>query len=104
VRRGYEWETAYRIPLPGWFLVGETVVGEYIQPVVRYSTIDNTFDGPREYPAPTMHWDWNKWDTGVRVGLTPNVDVTAEFSHNFTWGRTRKIYPHEFLTTLRVGF
>ena len=51
VGHGYEVETAYHIPLNGLFLVGETPVMNWLQPVVRVSFIDNRFDKPREYPA-----------------------------------------------------
>jgi hypothetical protein len=103
-RRGYEVETAYHIPLDGWFLAGETVVGRWIQPVVRVSYIDNRFEGPEGTPAPSFDWDWKKVDAGLRVGLTANVDVTVEYSFNWAIAAYRTIKPNETLATVRFAF
>jgi hypothetical protein len=103
-RSGYEIEAAYRIRLDGWFLVGETPIGQWIQPAVRWSMIDNQFDGPREYPAPSVDWDWTKLDLGVRLGLTQHVDVTAEYSINRMETFRGWLDENETLVTLRVGF
>jgi hypothetical protein len=103
-RRGVEIEGAYRVPLDGVFLVGETPVLNWVQPVLRLSTISNRFVAPREYPAPSIDWDWTKVDLGVRVGLTSHADVTVEYAINSAKTRTGTIHPNELLTTLRVGF
>lgn len=103
-RRGMEVEAAYRIPLDGLFLVGETPVGNWVQPVVRYSNIDNRFMAPHKYPAPSVGWDWKKLDVGARVGVTSHVDVTAEYSFHSAQVYTKRIHPNETLVTMRVGF
>jgi hypothetical protein len=73
-RSGWELETGYQIQVNlGWL--------RWIQPAVRVSGIDNQFRGnPATYPAPSIWWDWVKFDGGIRAGLTPNLDVTAEYS------------------------
>jgi hypothetical protein len=103
-RRGYEVETAYHIPLNGLFLLGETPVMNWLQPVLRVSYIDNKFDKPREYPAPSVDWDWTKFDMGARLGITDQTDFTIEYSyHNMKTGSGMK-HPNETLATFRVGF
>lgn len=103
-RSGYEVELAYRIRLDGLFLVGETPIGEWIQPVVRYSVIDNDFDAPRAYPGLSVVWDWTKLDLGVRIAITRSVDLTVEYSrHDMITARGTR-HPDETLITLRTGF
>jgi hypothetical protein len=104
-RRGFELEAAYRIPLDGLFLVGETPVGNWLQPVIRVSHIDNRFDAPVGYPAPSVDWDWTKIDLGARLGLTTNTDFTFEYNVNRTQSRLGEpVRPNELLATVRVGF
>jgi hypothetical protein len=67
-RRGFEAEAAYRIPLGGLFASGDEPVFNWIQPAVRYSTIDNRFGAPVDFVAPSVAWDWSKLDLGLRVG------------------------------------
>jgi hypothetical protein len=103
-RRGFEAELAWRFPLHGLFLIGESPALNWIQPVVRASHIDNGFDAPREYPGPSVTWDWTKVDLGFRVGIVREVDLTAEYSWNAAKTRTTTLHPDETLVTLRVGF
>jgi hypothetical protein len=104
-RRGYEVELAWRFALPGLFLVGESPVVNWIQPVVRVSHIDNRFTTPRQFPAPSFGWDWTKYDFGLRVGLVREVDLTAEYArHDAVRANGTKIHPDELLITLRAGF
>jgi hypothetical protein len=103
-RRGYETELALRIPLDGLFLVGESPVGTWLVPVIRVSRIKNLFDSPREYPAPSVHWDWTKYDFGLRIGVVRDVDLTVEFSRHDMTVRSQNLHPDETLVTMRVGF
>jgi hypothetical protein len=104
-RRGVEAELAWRLPLNGLFLVGESPVGNWLQPVVRFSHIDNRFVTPRQYPGPSVGWDWTKVDLGLRIGLVREVDVTAEYTLNsMTLFDGSKAHPDELLITLRAGF
>ncbi|MEO8383511.1 MAG: hypothetical protein ABI779_27890 [Acidobacteriota bacterium] len=74
-RHGLEIEAGYRIPLS----LGPI---ESIQPAARYSSIDNDFGPVPGFPAPTIWWDWAKYDAGVRVGLKRGLDVTLEYSQH----------------------
>ena len=104
-RRGWEAELAWRLPLNGLFLVGESPVANWIQPVVRFSQIDNRFETPRAFPGPSVGWDWTKIDVGLRVGLVREVDLTAEYAFNsMTLFDGSKAHPDELLITLRAGF
>jgi hypothetical protein len=103
-RHGFELELAYRLRLDGLFLVGETPIGEFLQPVVRFSKIDNEFDGPREYPARSVDWDWTKLDLGLRIGITRSVDLTLEYSRHDMVTARGTLHPDETLITLRTGF
>jgi hypothetical protein len=103
-RRGYEVEAAYRIPLNGLFLVGETPLINWLQPVVRASYIDNRFTVPASYPAPSIAWDWTKIDVGVRLGISDHTDFTLEYNINRAKLRSRTLEPNELLATFRVGF
>jgi hypothetical protein len=88
-RYGWEVEAGYRIPLAwGWL--------ESIQPAVRASALENAFDRGQRFPVPSVWWDWQKWDAGVRIGLKRGFDVTAEYTiHN-----TDTALPFRFRETL----
>jgi hypothetical protein len=105
-RYGLEAEIAWIIPLPGLFLVGESPVGNWIQPTFRYSWIDNRFTAPINYPRLSVVWPWKKYDFGLRVGLVRNVDLTAEYTvHSvFRSAGLGNLPMKEFVLTLRTGF
>lgn len=104
-RQGYEVEAGYVFDTHGLFLLNETPAINWIQPVLRVSSIDNRFVMPHEFPAPSVGWDWKKYDMGVRIGIVRNVDLTAEFTRNSTILETgATIHPDEGLVTLRIGF
>ena len=103
-RRGYEVEAAYRIPLNGLFLVGETPVINWLQPVIRVSHIDNRFEVPASYAAPSIDWDWTKVDIGFRLGISGHTDFTLEYAINRARADDRTVKPNEMLGTFRVGF
>lgn len=70
-RSGFEIETSYVIDnkMP-------------ITPVFRFSSLNNDFEGSPLYPAPSVWWDWKKYDLGVNVDLTKNLRITLEYSVN----------------------
>jgi hypothetical protein len=104
-RDGYEVELVYRVPLPGLFAAGDSPVVNWIAPVVRYSSITNRFSLPRDSVAPTLAWDWNKLDLGVRVGIVRGLDATFEFArHDMILRSGKKLHPDEMLTTVRIAF
>jgi len=93
-REGWEGELGYRFPLAlGWI--------ESIQPAVRASGLTNRFVGNALIqPAPSMWWQWTKFDGGVRVGLKSGLDVTVEYTrHNI--GSRNKLHLREMLATVR---
>ena len=103
-RSGVEVELAYRFPLPGLFASGDSPVVNWIQPAVRFSSINNDFSAPAGYVAPSFAWDWRKLDAGVRVGIVRGVDLTMEYSHHdVTLGDGTKLHPDEALMTLYVS-
>lgn len=104
VRKGFEAELAYRIPLNGLFLWGETPVLNWLQPVARVSKIDNEFALPAGFVAPSMTWDWSKYDVGFRLGIVRGVDLTAEYARHEVILAARVAHPDEVLVTLRAGF
>lgn len=103
-RRGLEAEAAYRFSLGGLFASGDEPVLNWLEPTVRYSSIDNDFVAPPGFVAPSMAWDWRKVDVGVRVGILSGVDLTAEYSFHDVTLKAGKLHPNEGLVTLRVAF
>jgi hypothetical protein len=100
-REGFELESGYRIPFSFGPSVGGESLFQYLQPAARLSGLQNRFKGPPQYPAPSVWWNWIKFDLGVRIGLAKNVDITAEHSrHNIV--AARRIEPSETLVTVRV--
>jgi hypothetical protein len=102
-RNGYEVEAAWNAPLPLHFATGGKQLFTFVQPVVRFSMLNNDFRGSPFFVAPTMFWDWKKYDFGVRIGIVSGIDFTAEYStHDIE--APRNIDLDEFLTTLRARF
>ena len=100
-RTGVELELGYA------FVLGDRAdpkaVLPVIQPVLRYSKLDNDFAAPPGFVAPSVTWDWTKVDVGVRFTLIPNVDLTVEYAfHDIV--ASQQIDHDEFLTTLRFRF
>ena len=73
-RQGWELEAGYRFPLT----LGPV---ESIQPAVRASGINNDFSAVG-FPAPSIWWNWEKYDAGVRIGLQRGLDVTLEYTQH----------------------
>lgn len=74
-RDGWEVEAGYRLPLR----IGPV---ESIQPAVRASGITNEFGPVAGFPAPSIWWNWLKYDAGVRIGLERGLDVTLEYTQH----------------------
>ncbi len=103
-RQGYEAELGWRIPLPGLFASGDQPVVNWVEPVVRISYLDNLWDLPAGFVAPTMGWDWRKYDFGFRLGIVRGLDLTAEFARHDAVTRRGLVHPDEWLVTLRAAF
>ena len=100
-RTGFEVEVGYGIITgdPG----DPSALFPVIEPVVRYSKLDNDFTAPAGFVAPSVSWDWSKVDIGVRVAVMQNIDLTMEYAiHDIT--AKQQIDHNEFLTTLRWRF
>jgi hypothetical protein len=74
-RQGWELEAGYNFPLT----LGPV---ESVQPAVRASGINNDFGPVAGFPAPSLWWNWEKYDAGIRVGLQRGLDVTVEYTHH----------------------
>ena len=104
MRRGFEAEAAWRIPLNGLFASGDQPVFNWLQPAVRYSTIDNRFEAPLTFVAPSVAWDWAKLDLGLRLGILRNLDLTLEYARHDVKTREGTLHPDEALVTVWVSF
>jgi hypothetical protein len=102
-RTGYEVEAAWKWSLPLIYATGGKQLFTFVQPVFRYSMMDNDFRASPLFVAPSTFWDWKKYDFGVRVGVVAGLDFTAEYTtHDITASQTVNI--DEFLSTLRFRF
>ncbi len=90
-RHGYEIELAYTWNLP-----------IKITPVIRYSELSNRFIGNRQYPAPSVWWDWTKIDYGLNLKINKNLDAIIEYTHNEFERGGRVDNNNELLLTLRI--
>jgi hypothetical protein len=101
-RHGYEVEAAWRFLLPVVFAASGKQLFTFVQPVVRFSMLDNDFTNPL-FLAPSTFWDWKKYDFGVRAGIIQGVDLTIEYSTHDIDSAT-PVDEDELLTTLRFRF
>jgi len=100
-RRGIEAEASYFLPLDGLFASGDRPVMNWLRLTFRFSNIDNDFQTPAGFVAPSLGWDWRKYDFGARLGIVRDLDLTVEYARHdmITAGGAR--HPDEFLLTLR---
>jgi hypothetical protein len=104
-RHGLEVELSYRLGLNGLLVSGDEPVLNWLEPVLRYSRIDNDFSAPRDFVAPSMAWDWRKLDLGLRLGILRGVDFTVEYAfHDIDALPSGASRPHEAVFTLRVAY
>ncbi len=101
-RTGIEGELAWSFDLPLVWSIGEHQLFTFVAPALRYSKLDNDFRNPAQTPSPSLNWDWEKLDAGVRLGIVPGVELTMEYADNrFILGSGAKRENNEFLATLR---
>lgn len=81
-RSGFEVEGAWALELPLRWAVGGRQLFPFVQPAVRFSSLENDFANPAVTPFPSGAWDWEKVDVGVRLGILPGIDLTAEYAAN----------------------
>jgi hypothetical protein len=92
-REGWELEAGYRLP----FALGPI---RSIQPALRVSGLETHFHGTR-FPAPSVWWEWTKYDAGVRIELPHGLDVTAEYTLHDISAPRRPVGERETLVTVR---
>ena len=103
-REGFEGEASWRFDLPLVWAVGGRQLFTYVTPAVRWSRLDDHFRNPKQTPSPSFSWDWDKVDSGLRLGLWEGIDLTVEYAANeFILATGAKRHNDEFLTTLRWG-
>jgi len=101
-RKGLEAEVAWQFDLPLVWAVGGRQLFTFIAPAVRYSKLTNDFKNVLPTPSPSFAWNWEKIDSGLRLGIFPGVDLTAEYALNrFVIGNGTTHGNNEVLTTLR---
>jgi hypothetical protein len=81
-RVGVETEVAWRLDLPLVLAAGGHQLFSYVAPAVRFSKLHNRFPNLRPTPEPSLAWDWEKYDGGLRFGLWNQIDLTVEYSYN----------------------
>lgn len=102
-RDGYEVEVAWTAPLPLKYSTGGKQLFTFIQPIFRFSMLNNDFGPVKGFVAPSLFWDWKKYDIGARFGIVSGVDLTLEYTiHDIT--ASLPVNEDEFLTTLRLRF
>ncbi|MCA9619127.1 MAG: hypothetical protein KC731_08895, partial [Myxococcales bacterium] len=102
-RKGGEVEAAWRFQFPALFALGDRPAINWVEPVARFSWIDNSFRPVAGFLAPSTAWDWKKMDVGLRIGIVRGVELSIEYSRNdaeLLNGAT--LHPDELLSTLAV--
>ncbi len=104
-RKGYELEASYAFALPYLGAVGGRAVLPYLAPAVRYSELKPDFEDPSGmFPAPSVRWDWEKIDFGLRLGVIESlIDLTVEYSRNEFIRGGKPERADELLATVRWG-
>jgi hypothetical protein len=105
-RLGYDAELAWSFDLPLVWAIGGKQVLPHIQPAVRFSHLDPEFvGGSANFPAPSLRWEWDKLDYGLRVTLIEDLDLTYERNENeFILGNGTHRTNDETLLTLRYKY
>jgi hypothetical protein len=104
-RTGVEAEAAWQIELPLAFAAGGRQLFPYLAPALRYSKLHNRFYNLRPTPEPSLAWDWEKLDGGIRLGIWGGIDLTVEYAYNrifLTSGQT--LHENELLGTVSMRF
>jgi hypothetical protein len=105
-RKGWETELSWSFDLPFLGSAFGRQLFPYVQPAFRYSTMEHDFPGadPQlfQYPSPSVRWDWDKIDVGVRLGIIESLlDVTVEWNLNDFIVRGETEEADELLATVR---
>ncbi len=101
-RTGLEAEASWTFELPYFGAAFGRQLFSFIQPAARYSKLDPRFSTHPMNPGPSISWEWEKIDLGLRLGLIDRmIDLTVEWNDNnfITKGGERSA--DEFLATVR---
>lgn len=104
-RTGFEIEATWTFDLPVFWTIGGRQIFPWIAPAVRFSELDPKFGiGPSgQYPAPSVIWDWEKIDIGLRFAVIDELDITVEWQDNTFVRLGREESNDEFLITLTLA-
>lgn len=101
-RDGWEAEVSYTFDLPFFADAFGRQIFSFIQPAVRISRLDPEFRTHPLFPAPSVFWNWEKIDAGLRMGLIDGmIDLTVEWNDNTFVRGGRDESADELLATLR---
>jgi len=101
-RDGWEVEASWAFDLPYFAGAFGRQLFSSIAPALRFSEIDNDFRTHPRFPAPSVFWDWEKIDLGLRVGIIQDMlDLTVEWNDNTFVRAGRDESADEFLATVR---
>lgn len=104
-RTGREVEASYSFDLPYAGALAGRQLFPWISLTVRHSELDPDFglDPKGQYPAPSVVWDWEKLDVGLRLALFRGLDVTVEWQDNTFVTRVGERSNDELLVTLALA-
>jgi hypothetical protein len=102
-RTGWEAEVHYDFEMPYLELFGQQVLS-FVAPAARFSRLDPKFTPNQFYPSPSISWDWEKVDLGVRMGLIAGLDLTLERNDNEFVTKRGKRTQDEYLATFRYNW
>jgi hypothetical protein len=89
-RDGFEMELSYVFDTP-----------MTVTPVIRYSELNNDFEGHPAFPAPSLSWDWRRIDYGINVDVSDSLRLIVEYADNEVERAGRFEDHNEWLITLR---
>lgn len=76
-----------------------------LTPVIRYSQLKSHYAinsaNIANYPAPSVTWDWKKYDIGVNLDVIKSLRLTVEYAVNDFVRKDKHEDNNELLTTMR---
>ena len=101
--RGVEVEAAYTFDLPWVLGIGGKPFLWAVTPAILYSRNNPNFVGNAyAYPSPSVWWDWEKYDYGLNLFVTPESKLTVEYTVDKFKTPAGWQERDEFLATLSV--
>lgn len=101
-RKGWEAEASWSYELPFIGSAAGRQLFPYVQPALRFSRLEPSFTGGPMFPAPSVRWEWEKIDVGLRLGVIESLlDLTVEWNLNDFIVKGQEKQADEFLATVR---